>query len=134
MNLAREEIISMAKDAGAYEIRENCLGVYPWACEFEIDQLERFAALVAEAAKQAMQQDEWQPIETAPKDGSYIRVYPPTWDEVESCAWWNADEYAKKPLPFWSRTDCIGTSNSRQNPPTHWMPISTKKPKPKVTE
>lgn len=66
---------------------------------------------------------EWQPIETAPKDGSYVLVYPPTWSGVASCAKWSNDEYAKKPMPYWSRTDAIGVSDSRRNPPTHWMPL-----------
>jgi hypothetical protein len=63
----------------------------------------------------------WHPIETAPKDGTYVIVWPPTWTGVTSCARWHTDEYAKKPRPYWSRTDDLGrVSVSRENPPTHW--------------
>ena len=66
---------------------------------------------------------DWQPIETAPKNGTYVRVWPPTWGEVSSCAQWDDDKYAKKPRPYWRRTDAIGTRDSRDNPPTHWKPV-----------
>lgn len=69
----------------------------------------------------------WQPIETAPKDESVL-VYPPTWPTKRAAiANWNADEYAKKPRPFWDRDDDLRqVTKSRENPPTHWMPL----PKP----
>ena len=66
----------------------------------------------------------WQPIETAPKDGTYILVFPPTFSNTASCARWNKDTYSKNPRPYWSRTDTSGRINvSRDNPPTHWMPV-----------
>lgn len=66
----------------------------------------------------------WQPIETAPKDGTYIIVWPPTYKGVCSCARWYDDAYAKKPRPYWRRIDTHGSVLlSRENPPTHWMPI-----------
>ena len=44
MQIDRETIKRMAIEAGAAEMRENCLGgeVFPWGCEFEIEQLEAF--------------------------------------------------------------------------------------------
>ena len=63
----------------------------------------------------------WQPIETAPRDGTYVIVWPPTWTGVTSCANWNTDFYAKRPSPYWARTDDMGrVGRSRENPPTHW--------------
>ena len=73
----------------------------------------------------------WQPIETAPKDGTPVLVYPPTWAKaIASIAKWNKDEYAKKPRPYWRRVDDYGkVTTSRDNPPTHWMPLPAA-PKP----
>lgn len=68
---------------------------------------------------------EWQPIETAPKDGSHIQVWPPTWTGVSSCARWETDKHSKNPRPFWSRTDDFGrVGTSRAIKTTHWKPIS----------
>ncbi len=65
----------------------------------------------------------WQPIETAPKDGTHVIVWPPTWDGVTSCAYWDDDKYAKRPRPFWKRSDDLNrVSISRGKQPTHWMP------------
>ena len=48
MQIDRETIKRMAIEAGAAEMRENCLGgeVFPWGCEFEIEQLEAFVQTV----------------------------------------------------------------------------------------
>lgn len=66
----------------------------------------------------------WQPIETAPKDGTKIIVWPPTWTGTLSTAAWNDDKYAKRPRPYWKRGDDHGSSTvSRGRNPTHWAPI-----------
>jgi len=67
---------------------------------------------------------EWQPIETAPRDGTFILVAPGIWNRVNcSIARFDDDKNAKKPRPFWSRLDDLGrVSHSRDNPPTHWQP------------
>jgi hypothetical protein len=65
----------------------------------------------------------WQPIETAPKDGSYIVVWPPTWNKGVSCAKWNSDRFSAKPRPYWQRLDAMQTTQSRLKTPTHWAPI-----------
>jgi hypothetical protein len=68
---------------------------------------------------------QWLPIETAPKDGSAILVFPGVWSGIPcGIAGWDEDQYAKKPRPYWRRIDVLGrTSLSRDNPPTHWMPL-----------
>ena len=68
---------------------------------------------------------QWQPIDTAPKDGTLILVYPGLWTgKTCSIARFNGDEYSNKPRPYWSRDDAYGRINvSRDKPPTHWMPL-----------
>ena len=68
---------------------------------------------------------EWQVIETAPKDGTTVFVYPPTWgDRSGSTAHYDSDKYATKPRPYWSRDDALGkVGYSRGTPPTHWQPL-----------
>ncbi len=66
---------------------------------------------------------DWQPIETAPKDGTTVLVWPPTFTGVISCAKWNEDQYATRPRPFWSRLDSLNDADSRRKPPTHWAPL-----------
>ena len=61
--------------------------------------------------------EQWQPIETAPKDRQ-IRVW--SWGH-ERHATWNLDEYAKKPKPYWSLTS-LGPTLSRAHQPMWWMP------------
>ena len=67
----------------------------------------------------------WQPIETAPQDGTLILVYPPTWpDRACSMAKWKGDLYASRPRPYWARADDLGrVTISRRVAPTHWMPV-----------
>lgn len=67
--------------------------------------------------------DDWQPIKTAPRDGTPVIVWPPTYPGATSCAWWNSDAYAKCPRPFWDRADASLKSRSRDLPPTHWRPV-----------
>lgn len=48
MQIDRETIKRLAIEVGATAMRENCLGgeVFPWGCEFEIEQLEAFVQTV----------------------------------------------------------------------------------------
>jgi hypothetical protein len=66
----------------------------------------------------------WQPIETAPKDGTAIVAYCP---RLGVCAptSWNDDKYSKNPKPYWRhwvehifRVRCV-----REDQSTHWMPL-----------
>lgn len=81
---------------------------------------------------------EWQPIETAPKDMTRIRLKTPSrsngfeasWqpgfvDEAgEDCACWVAFDEGEEP-PCWTDGVCWA-SNEDDEPselPTHWMPL-----------
>ena len=69
----------------------------------------------------------WQPIETAPKDAARLLLFIPSNGESWSqnlfvCGYWCADQYAKKPRPYWTndRERVFGTRHTRSNQPTHW--------------
>lgn len=51
---------------------------------------------------------EWQPIETAPKDGRDILVMDGDWLTI---GWWSGEEWCRQDLH-------LSLSN-----PTHWMPL-----------
>lgn len=71
-----------------------------------------------------IEQDLWQPIETAPRDGTYVLVYPPIWGGPTcSIAQFDNDGFARKPRPFWYRIDADSQTRSREKPPTHWQPM-----------
>lgn len=67
---------------------------------------------------------EWQPIETAPKDGTKIVGYIPDWGVVAP-VWYDADLFNKKPRPLWGNYAefLYGKKWVRNNQPTHWMPM-----------
>ena len=47
---------------------------------------------------------EWQPIETAPKDGTRVLLYRPShyvWARIV-CGKYADEQYAKKPRPYWT--------------------------------
>lgn len=69
---------------------------------------------------------EWQPISTAPKDGTMILLYRPNayeWGKVTPGKW-NEQKYSKKPNPYWEIWLKIGgISEAREWIPTHWMQL-----------
>ena len=68
----------------------------------------------------------WQPIETAPKDGTIVIVWPPTFTGAMSCARYDAQKHHLRPRPFWYRLDSYGgTFLCRERAPTHWRPVLT---------
>lgn len=54
---------------------------------------------------------EWQPIETAPKDGTNILVHSP---EGEQVAWWSEG---------WNKFLTTGGGDDLWDEPTNWMPL-----------
>jgi hypothetical protein len=57
----------------------------------------------------------WQPIETAPKDGTHILAWP-CWDIVYVVKWTNRGQYGS----YW--VEASGEEYSDADP-THWMPL-----------
>ena len=66
----------------------------------------------------------WQPIETAPKDGTRILVYQ-RGRQRWVCAVWDDNRYSRKPSPYWRPDDerSYGILASRNDQPTTWMPL-----------
>lgn len=124
-----------------------------WADEAELAYKAMLAASPSPLARESGSSDhlvpcagggvtQWQPIETAPKDGSYVLLYaPPQVFEGEPITerlthgHWSApsdiprikyqDGYAPEPEwdewePYWASSDGGFTE---ENPPTHWMPL-----------
>ena len=73
--------------------------------------LEMYEALEDQLAKAEQRVAEWQPIDTAPKDGTVIMVA----EETEPGFW----EYEQS---FYSHTWEFGGGSCTNNP-THWMPL-----------
>lgn len=109
-----------------------------WEGGSEGDQ--RVAIAIAEAAVTSLTQSGlaivpgWQPIETAPKDGTEIVVYHP---EAGVCAAfcpsagfsWHCMDGANTTIGAKSKVS-IPTMTSFVRPPTHWMPL----PAPPLTK
>lgn len=73
----------------------------------------------------------WQPIETAPKDGTAILLCDEEsgkWDNQQwsSCVvgWWDTDDE-----PEWRDNGDMGCNGQCEYEPTHWMPLP-EPPKP----
>ncbi len=70
---------------------------------------------------------EWQPIETAPKDGDPILIYKPDErmvGEYTMSAYWDDDQEGWVPVGGIHRLGYRSSAtNSYQGYPTHWMPL-----------
>ena len=66
----------------------------------------------AAAAIALMRGQSWQPIETAPKDGSCILAWWPHWRSRAVIAYWSTQD-------CWASIDAL----TWDIPPTHWMPL-----------
>lgn len=68
----------------------------------------------------------WQPISSAPLDQDILVFRPAMWGGKGHIgkAKWDADEYAKRPKPFWQSSEgWIGNAQDRAFPPSHWRPL-----------
>ncbi len=69
----------------------------------------------------------WQPIETAPKDGTRILLYFPVFGEAphQEFGRWEVQAFNNKPNPYWSGDGeaVYGVKWYRSFPPSHWMPL-----------
>ena len=103
------------------------------------DQLQSYLdesdQLLSDALAVVRESEGWQPIDTAPKDGTCVDLYRP--DRIGGggrvcVGHYNNDMYARKgPRPFWeTQYGGLGRIYDRDNPPSHWRP----RPAPPKTE
>lgn len=95
-------------------------------------------ASVNTSAGQAAQ--DWQPIETAPKDGTPILIYQPDYEDGGELAWqrhtqhnnYDGEDEAtdttsfddqRYAIGYWRPWGGWGNRNSSHVNPTHWMPL-----------
>lgn len=101
------------------------------------NRMERDAAkalLVIEAAltPPAAVEDGWQPIETAPRDGTRVRILSADGAEEDN-VYWSEERYCILGAPQGSRgPGWVSTEagNLPIDPPTHWQPL----PRPPATQ
>ena len=75
-----------------------------------------------------MSEQQWQSIETAPKDREFIGFVPFHATAAEKgSVWvmrWDDEKYAKSPLPHFKASGWVwGVRAMRSQQPTHWMPL-----------
>lgn len=63
---------------------------------------------------------EWQPIETAPKDGSRILGYTPSWEPHIVCLYWKDFQQDD---PEFEHGGFVDDFINETFYPTHWMPL-----------
>jgi hypothetical protein len=70
---------------------------------------------------------EWQPISTAPKDGTLVMLWDPDGDPNYYIARWFADHRYRREGPFgpfvWTNGDPASGIRLARDVPTHWMPL-----------
>lgn len=71
--------------------------------------------------------DDWQIIETAPKDKEILLYRGDTfyeWAKIVTGKW-DDDRFSEKPRPYWThyKKYLTGTTEVRKYQPTHWMPL-----------
>jgi len=66
----------------------------------------------------------WQPMDSAPREGTRILVLVRTpFKGYHELAEWDDDKYANRPAPYWRTTGARGTREQRVSPPEAWMPL-----------
>ncbi len=63
----------------------------------------------------------WQPIETAPKDGTPVLLLYD--QEAIQGHWSETDTHGGEWKPIWLSVHGCGCCGSDDKPPTHWMPL-----------
>jgi hypothetical protein len=61
---------------------------------------------------------EWQPIDSAPHDGTWILAVGPDWDGPVMCAWLMNDRVGRAVWTFHG-----GECPDEDRPPTHWLQL-----------
>lgn len=68
----------------------------------------------------AQRKEGWQPIETAPKDGSLVLAWREGWDKPCFVRWiFNS----RTETTFWNDSIEYDFYENETEPPTHWLPI-----------
>jgi hypothetical protein len=62
---------------------------------------------------------QWQPIETAPKDGTEIWLFCPDEQPQQVAGYWAADPNG----PYWAYCEQLVMDVAGEAFPTHWMPL-----------
>lgn len=65
---------------------------------------------------------EWQPIETAPKDGTEVLVWA-LWIDPDTDSFGSGSTFHKARIDKWVRGAWWRTKQSPHMQPTHWMPL-----------
>lgn len=96
------------------------------ACDYIYELIDAFpdllAALVLRAGEQTTEETRWQPIETAPKDGTLVLVFD---EGLMVVSHWFDDEVNGK-SGWWD-------SGIMEPPPQSWMPLPTPPSQPPTT-
>lgn len=69
---------------------------------------------------------QWQPIDTAPQDGTRVLVvYSTKIGPRVEIGQWTDERHHSRPQPHWTSglAQIWGVVVARKNPPTHWMPL-----------
>lgn len=62
---------------------------------------------------------DWQPIETAPQNGTRVLTYGQDYGFMQ---WWDGTEYGSE--GFWTHSDeVLADIDPSPEQPTHWMPL-----------
>lgn len=82
--------------------------------EYRIEELEQELATERDLRKQAEDALKWEPIETAPKDGTRLWLYWPEKhpDDRQDVGWWEK----RYTIQRW-----VDHADTDADPPTHWM-------------
>ena len=81
-----------------------------------------------EAARRDAKEDsaKWQPIETAPRDGTRVLLFRQSHITGAQIVFgrWNDDRFRPRPRPYWTHDleRVWGVTEAREAQPTHWMP------------
>lgn len=89
---------------------------------FRDSTMEAYAEEYAQfAVLEALSTPRWQPMHTAPTDGTEVLL---SVDGLVELGHYDSDKHAKHPKPYWttSATRARGVMWSRRNPPIAWQP------------
>ena len=102
---------------------QNALGSKRCRCVKEgvFKCADAYPGYLAKAAIAAMQAQQWQGIEIAPRDGSAVLLWVPAddgWDAYIASGWYESGVFDRR---WYAAVD----ENPLSPQPTHWMPLPT---------